>query len=203
MDGIPIFRTPTWNGSERVFGLGGPKKTSLSFTGCKCDEVRFIPHAHGTHIEGRGHIKRDFGAFPLSLAEPKQTIIINDLTKVEACEYVEIVIVHKKEPKMSGFCGLDKDYLPRLLQCFPRLCILGINEPSFDPKVDEGRLEFHKTFFDLLPDGFLIELLDLTDDRIECNYIYECRLNPYFITDTDAIPCCPILYPGRSNKNAQ
>lgn len=202
MSGIPIFKTPTWNGGETVFALKEPAKKSIHFPGCICDEICLIPHAHGTHIEGRGHIMREFHDFPLSLAEPIQTIILDEGGEVGGSDSVPFVMIRKENPKMKSFQGIDTNYIPRLIESFPSLCILGINEPSFDPEFDEGRLEFHKAFFDSLPDGYLVELLDFSNGRIECNYMYECNLNPYFITETDAIPCCPILYPCWKNKNA-
>lgn len=110
------------------------------------------------------------------------------------CEtFDDVKFLILKDPTCAN--GFSTEIIPKIFAHFPNLLVLGTERPSFDPEQDGGILQFHRQYFTLYPDNFLVELLNLEDERIELKTKYFCLLNPYFIADTDAIPCCPVLIP--------
>ncbi len=197
---IPIFQAPNFDSSHpSYFGLECPKRKSLyklmdDKKGCACEGFEIIPHVHGTHIESAAHVFNAKSAMPASLCLPVVTLIIDKFEIVHQADEVVQFLILKNATKGMGF---NSSLIPKILNLFPNLVLIGTEEPSFDPIEDGGALNFHRTYFTARPENFLVELLNLSDQRLECNVKYKCLLNPYFIASTDAIPCSPILLPGQ------
>lgn len=201
-DIIPIFERPDFNATNTTscfFGLPHPKRDIIyslneNGTGCVCEKFQIIPHAHGTHIESASHVLNEQYSIPSYLCLPLVTSILTDINDVNSTfEQVTFVIL-KSDFDSNGF---DASIIPKLLHYFPNLRILGTNKQSFDPEYDNGLLSFHRSYFAARPKNFLVELLNLQDERIEIKKEYYCLLNPYFISEcTDALPCSPVLIPS-------
>jgi hypothetical protein len=193
---VTIFRSPNYSDKTSYFGLKSPCRNLLfdlkeNNIGCVCEEFKIIPHAHGTHIENASHVSNSKVVdMPHSLCVPIPTMIVEiDESFEKVYEEVQFLILKNATHR----AGYDPFAIIKIFKTFPNVTILGTQEPSFDPVNDGGILAFHRNYFEYRPTNLLVELLKLEDKRIECNVLYQCLLNPYFIADTDAIPCSPVL----------
>lgn len=208
---IPIYQKIEFELESKFipFGLEGAKRTNL-FKNIKCEKLEIIPHAHGTHLESKSHLtsstEKENEPIPLSLNGPLLTKIVsiksmNKLELESENEKVQFVIIKKEAPKRREFEGVNVEVIDEIFNKFPKVELIGINEPSFDPEFDEGKLLAHrKAFYVRNKPIYLVESLDLSrifdidikdDERIYC-----CFLNLYrFGLSSDAYPCSPMLYP--------
>ena len=193
---IPIFHSPNYNNEATTFfDLQAPKKKRFfelkkDGTGCVCEGFEIIPHVHGTHIENASHVYDMKVNMPTWLCLPLSTMVVDSVDEfIGTNTEVQFLILRIK----NDGNGNDSSNIPNILASFPSVVLLGTQEPSFDPINDGGLLAFHRAYFKAKPNNFLVELLNLEDARIKCNIQYTCLLNPYFIGDTDAIPCNPVL----------
>lgn len=190
---IPIYREIDFKCEQNPFALSKAHK-SIILRNPRCEEIKFIPHAHTTHLETPLHVNVDslLNSLPLTLNNALYTVVLDydDLQIASTDERVEFVIIRKNQPKMIGFEGFDPSIIGNIIKAFPNLEIIGINEPSFDPEDDNGAMLVHRLAFE--KGIYLIELLNL--DATPSN-MYYCFLNLFRFGRSDAYPCCPVLYP--------
>jgi len=200
---IPIYQEINFsNSNPESFQLPAAVRTSLC-SKIRCESFKIIPHVHGTHLEGESHVDltKSNERPPLSLSQPLITTIIEyeEIKERKTSNYsnesVQFVIIKKAHPKRSGFEGVDPKVVDELFLRFPKIQVIGVNEPSFDPENDNCSLRAHKRAF---ANGngniFLVELLDLSSSSLYLNRLYTCFLNLYRFGVSDAYPCSPILY---------
>lgn len=115
-------------------------------------------------------------------------------------EKVRFLIIKKESPRQIEFEGVNDELIEKVFRKFPRVEVIGINEPSFDPEFDSGKLLAHrKAFFRSRTKSiYLVESLNLNHvydgDGEKGNYY--CFLNLYrFGSSSDAYPCSLVLYP--------
>lgn len=192
---IPIFREIDFECEKNPFGLPKAQKSNLLKSPC-CESIEFIPHAHTTHLETPRHINADspLNDLPLNLNRPLFTIIVSENVEldVDPDERVELVIIKKDDPIITGFKGVAPEMIKRIIDNFPNVEIIGTNEQSFDPEDDGGAMLAHKIAFEKV---YLVEVLDLDSIQSSQNAFYYCFLNLFRFGKTDAYPCCPMLYP--------
>lgn len=195
-----------------------------SFKFIKCEQFDIIPHAHVTHLETKSHLVcNNLEFLPLSLNEPLLTKIIdiNEVSNESPNENVQFIILKNRISKKRNFEGVKVEIIKQVLEKYPKIIVLGINEPSFDAERDDCVMSAHKFLFNY-KEIYLIELLNLdevepisnnnnnnnnngsnsnnnnngSNSNINNNYYYYyyCFLNLFRIGLTDAYPCSPVLY---------
>jgi hypothetical protein len=194
---IPIYSEIDFTDKcPQVFNLPRASQRCLTCT-VRCASLQIIPHAHGTHLEGRSHVDLSVeNARPaLNLNGPLITTIIDYERPVDTWfkDTVQFLIIKKRTPKLVGFRGINPEFMKHILMEYPNISVLGINEPSFDPEQDEGRLLAHKVAFSS-PDVHLVEFLDLNNSKAKSGLMFHCFLNLYRFGVSDAYPCSPVLY---------
>ena len=201
---IPIYKEIEFERESKFipFELEGAKRTNLC-KNLKCEKIEVIPHAHGTHLESKSHLshEKENEAIPFSLNGPLLTKIVNIKT-IDELEYenerVRFVIIKKESPRQREFEGLNDELIEKVFNNFPKIEVIGINEPSFDPEFDSGKLLAHrKAFFRTRAKSiYLVESLNLDHVCDGDMGTYYCLLNLYrFGSSSDAYPCSPVLYP--------
>lgn len=191
---IPIYSEIDFDNNNLPFKLSQAKRENC-FDDLKCEKVEFIPHVHTTHLETKDHLSPENvkECLSLSLSEPLLTQVIDPETEFDIEENVQFVILNKSNPEMIGFGGINPEVIERI-SSNTSVLVIGINEPSFDPENDGGKLLAHKAAFS--KNIYLIEMLNFSDDKkVEINNLYYCVLNIFRFSRTDAYPCSPILYP--------
>ena len=188
---IPIYTEINFNNKTIPFNLLPAERFNV-FNSLKCERIDFIPHGHVTHLETKDHLKQEniTESLPLNLSRPLLTQVIDPESEFTIREDVEFVIIKKMEPKMNEFRGVDAAVIGKISES--NVKVIGINEPSFDPENDNGKLLAHKIAF---ANGiYLVEMLDIPI-KVEINEFYYCLMNIFRFSKTDAYPCSPILYP--------
>jgi hypothetical protein len=196
-DPIPIYQEVAFEAEEIPFDLPRAKREiekegEGKSSDLRWEKIEIIPHSHVTHLETKGHLDGILEKPPIYLNEPLLTRIIdeNAVFSEGADENVQFVIIKKGSPKKRKFTGLNLEIIGEILKKYPKILVLGINEPSFDPEEDDGSVSAHKLVFEFKK-MYLIELLNL-------EYVkpgrYYCFLNLFRYGLTDAYPCSPVLY---------
>lgn len=142
-------------------------KSSTNF-----NNVRFNPHAHGTHTECLGHITQDFYSVNQTL---KQFFFLAELISIEPEQWEEDCIITKaqlqklldhkspealvirtlpnlEEKKSKNYSHTNPPYLAESAAHYLRECgvqHLLIDLPSVDKEHDQGKLLAHKAFWNV------------------------------------------------------
>ena len=142
-------------------------KSSTNF-----NNIRFNPHAHGTHTECLGHITQDFYSVNQVL---KQFFFLAELISIEPEQWEEDYIITKvqlqklldhkspealvirtlpnlEEKKSKNYSHTNPPYLAESAAHYLRECgvqHLLIDLPSVDKEHDQGKLLAHKAFWNV------------------------------------------------------
>ena len=201
---VPIYKEIDFNAESDQIPFNLPKAKrgrggGTNFNYLKCENFEIIPHAHVTHLETKSHLYGNnlVEPLPLSLNEPLLTKII-DINQISdeitnENENVQFIILKKRITKKRNFEGVNIEIIKQILEKYPKIIVLGINEPSFDPEQDDCLMSAHKFLFNY-KEIYLIELLNLEEIK-SSNFYYYCFLNLFRLGLTDAYPCSPVLYP--------
>lgn len=218
-----------------AFGVGQPTKNAYrveGFTGdvsqggsCNCDVVQFIPHCHGTHTECVGHIldtpvylpniiKQDLFISQVVTVKPESNfgITAKILDKTKRFENVSALIIRtlpndptKKNQKYSSEAPyLTKNAVEWIND--KNISHLLVDFPSIDPIQDGGKLEAHRTFWNLPLEQKKIdeqtwshktvtELIYVPSSIEDGLYILDLRTSNFML---DAVPSSPVIFPVRS-----
>ena len=201
-DPIPIFSSINFDTENVPFGFEKAQRRNI-LQNLHCEELKFIPHCHTTHLETKDHLNPpkigECGELSYDLNAPLITKIREEFVDMKFDEKVQFIIYKKENPRIKGFEGISPKLMAEIIEKCPNLKVIGINEPSFDPEEDDGLMISHKLAF---KNGiYLIELLDLSRD-VNCSHEYCCFLNIFrFTISTDAYPCCPVLYRQQDARN--
>lgn len=196
---IPIFHEIYFDREKNPFGLTSAKRVECCKS-LRCEKIEFIPHSHSTHLETDCHINlfQTPAELDFNLSRPLMTKIITfgeDLKTRKWDEMVEFLIFKKIRPKMeSDFEGIPIDFLQRAARLHPKAFVFGVNEPSFDPEIDGGKMRAHKEVFSSRDSRYIIEALNLDLVPSDSSKYYYCFLNIFRYGKSDAYPCSPILY---------
>lgn len=186
-------------------------------------ELRFSPHAHVTHTESIGHIRREWdsinrvlpffrGPARLLSLEPirlgNDLLItpehIPDILRTEEITALVIRTLPNDPSKRSiRYGGTNPPYIDRgTMECIVESGIrhLLVDLPSVDREEDEGRLSAHRTFWGLegkwadRERATITELIYVPDTVKDGLYWLELMVAPI---DCDASPSRPVLYPAK------
>ena len=182
------------------------------------NDIRFNPHAHGTHTECVGHITEEFHSINESLnrffflaelisvapeLQKDEWVISRHILEVALKDKKPDVLVIRTLPndrnKLSRqYSGTNPPYL--LEEAVQFLVEIGVDHllidlPSVDKEKDEGALKAHKAFWNF--DGQLRKHATIT----ELIYVPKgIEDGPYFLNlqvaafENDASPSRPVLY---------
>lgn len=182
-----------------------------SFTGrvsaggsCNVDTVQFIPHCHGTHTEGVGHITRDArcvqqgldtGLIPAAVISVQPTPATDEtaagvgpMISARALNWPEGVraLILRTLPNDEDKCRLDYAASPPYpllsVEAMEKIVAGGIEHllvdtPSVDASDDGGQLAQHRRFWGMAPGA-----VDANPARAHCT-ITEMIFAPDQITD--------------------
>lgn len=182
------------------------------------NDIRFNPHAHGTHTECVGHITpevhsvnqqltRYFYLAHLISIEPEprggdRVISRPQLEKALGDRDCEALVI-RTLPNEDGKCRrqyahTNPPYLEKAAAKYLAdrpIDHLLIDVPSVDREKDEGRLAAHKAFWNyqgpMRLHATITELIFVPDSIADGAYLLELQVAPF---ENDASPSRPILY---------
>lgn len=223
------------NENLSAFGVGSPQKSpykvgefvgSVDHNGsCNCDVVTLLPHCHGTHTECVGHVlkrpvsvsdvfKSDFFMAQVVTVKPESDgkISRSILEKIDVQNIDALVIrtLPNGDDKLSRVYDDQAAYVSKeAIEWMNQKKIehLLVDFPSLDPIWDGGKLEAHRTFWNLTADQKEIDSKTWSHKTItELVYVPEVIQDGTYILNLqtshlmlDAVPSTPILYPLRKN----
>lgn len=181
--------------------------------------IRLNPHGNGTHTECVGHIteekftvnqclKNFFFMAELVSAGPVQTengdtlILREQIEKLLGAKRPEALVLRtlpNDTMKLSrNYSGENPPYLHHALADY--LVAIGVKHllvdlPSVDREQDEGRLLFHKAFWqypdDIRKNSTITELIYVPDEVKDGTYLLNLQIASF---ELDAGPSKPVLY---------
>ncbi len=182
------------------------------------NNIRFNPHAHGTHTESVGHISKEFHsvhdifetyfflAEVISIMPESQ----GDDQVISAAQLIEAIgskkpeaIVIRTLPNNSSklerqYSNTNWPYLQEQAATFLReigLKHLLIDLPSVDKEKDEGALLAHRAFWNYPNNprynATITELIYVPDEIADGSYVLNLQTAPFV---NDAAPSRPVLY---------
>lgn len=182
------------------------------------NNIKFNPHAHGTHTECVGHITEQFYSVNKCL---KQFFYLAEVITVAPELIGEDQVISKaqlqyllkqrkpqaliirtmpntKEKKSRQYSNTNWPYLTEEAAIFIRkigVKHLLIDLPSVDKEKDEGKLLAHKAFWDfngkIRKDATITEFIYVSNKIEDGKYILNLQIAPI---ENDATPSKPILY---------
>ncbi|MBC9798446.1 cyclase family protein [Sinomicrobium weinanense] len=182
------------------------------------NNIRFNPHAHGTHTECAGHITREFYNVNDVL---KRFFFIAELISIQPEPMGEDLVItktqvetalHGKEPEAVVLRTLPNDkgkltqkyshtnppYLEEAVAVYLRetgVKHLLIDLPSVDREKDDGKLLAHKAFWNVNEkirlDATITEFIFVPDTVPDGSYLLNLQIASFV---NDASPSKPVLY---------
>lgn len=181
-------------------------------------DIRFNPHAHGTHTECLGHITKEHQSVNQQLG---QYFFLAELITINPTEKDGDLVITKSQVK-KAICegslaalmirtlpnGLDKrqrqySYTnpPYVLEeAMDYIRGLGVEHllidlPSVDKEKDNGKLLAHKSFWNvkgtLRMNATITEFIFVDDSILDGTYLLNLQVAPF---ENDASPSRPVLY---------
>lgn len=182
------------------------------------NEIKFNPHAHGTHTECVGHITKEIYSVNKHL---HRYFFLAELITIAPEKYQDDFVISKKQlryalgnknrealvvrtlpnlrEKMNRkYSGTNPPYLLEQTAAFVaerNISHLLVDLPSVDREDDNGALLAHKAFWDL--DGevrkhaTITEFIFVPNELEDGTYILNLQLAPF---ENDASPSRPVLY---------
>ena len=227
---IPILFTEKY---LSAYGVGAPTKKPYAvegFTGsvhlggsCNCDVIEMIPHCHTTHTECVGHVLSK----PVFAYEALQeNLFLSKLITITPDDFKVSAELLRARVKLNGHKALIirttpntdakktaqyADKAPYMTKDAVEWCNqhgvehLLVDFPSMDPIWDGGRLEAHRTFWNLTPEQkeidsktwvhkTITELIYVPDLISDGDYVLNLQVSNLQL---DASPSTPIIYPVR------
>ncbi len=198
--------------------IGGRPGLVVEGAAVNFNDIRFNPHAHGTHTECVGHICPEvhsvngrlsrffFKALLLTLAPVKymDDLVItagqleNALSKGQYEALVLRTLPNTDQKLSRQYSNTNPPYLQEAAASF--LVSKGIDHllvdlPSIDKERDDGRLAAHKAFWNfdgpLRMHATITEFIYAPDQLPDGLYILELQVAPF---ENDASPSRPVLY---------
>ena len=182
------------------------------------NNVKFNPHAHGTHTECVGHITREFYSinqtlknffFPAKVIsvtpekwledmEITQAMISQKLRKDETDALVIRTLPNYNEKRSRKYSHTNWPFLSENAATYIRDCgvqHLLIDLPSVDKEKDDGKLLAHKAFWNYPKntrfDATISELIYVPNSIPDGNYLLNLQIASF---ENDAAPSKPVLY---------
>ncbi|MDT0645825.1 cyclase family protein [Zunongwangia sp. F260] len=182
------------------------------------NNIRFNPHAHGTHTECVGHISREFFSINQTLKkffftaklislEPEKrgedSIITEEqlrskITKNEAEALVVRTLPNYIEKRSRKYSNTNWPYLEEAAARYIRECgvqHLLIDLPSVDKERDGGKLLAHKAFWNYpkntRTDATITEFIYVSNNITDGEYLLNLQIASF---ENDASPAKPVLY---------
>ncbi|HEY9184774.1 MAG TPA: cyclase family protein [Salegentibacter sp.] len=182
------------------------------------NNVKFNPHAHGTHTECVGHITREFYSinqtlknffFPAKVIsvtpekwledmEITQAMISQKLRKDETDALVIRTLPNYNEKRSRKYSHTNWPFLSENAATYIRDCgvqHLLIDLPSVDKEKDDGKLLAHKAFWNYPKntrfDATISELIYVPNSIPDGNYLLNLQIASF---ENDATPSKPVLY---------
>ncbi|MDT0650198.1 cyclase family protein [Autumnicola edwardsiae] len=182
------------------------------------NNIRFNPHAHGTHTECVGHISREFHSInqilkkffftaKLISVEPEKrgedSIITEEqlrskIAKNEAEALVVRTLPNYIEKRSRKYSNTNWPYLEEAAARYIRECVvqhLLIDLPSVDKERDGGKLLAHKAFWNYpkntRTDATITEFIYVSNNITDGEYLLNLQIASF---ENDASPAKPVLY---------
>ncbi|HSP13001.1 MAG TPA: cyclase family protein [Salegentibacter sp.] len=182
------------------------------------NNVKFNPHAHGTHTECVGHISVEFRSINQTLrnffftaklisVEPEKwlgDVVITEeilrrlFQKDEAEALVIRTLPNYIEKRSRKYSNTNWPYLTEDAATYLRNCgvqHLLIDLPSVDKEKDGGKLLAHKAFWNYPKntrfDSTITELVYVTNSVADGDYLLNLQIASF---ENDAAPSKPVLY---------
>lgn len=182
------------------------------------NNIKFNPHAHGTHTECVGHITKEFHSINQNL---KQFFFLAEVITVAPEKYQDDFVISKKQiqfmlgnkkrdavvirtmpntkEKLSKqYSNTNPPYLLEEAAIYLRekgIKHLLIDLPSVDKEKDEGTLLAHKAFWNTASkvrfDATITEFIFVPNSVDDGCYFLNLQIAPF---ENDASPSKPILY---------
>jgi arylformamidase len=191
-------------------------------------DIRFNPHAHGTHTESRGHISAElysvnsdlqsfFFVALLITVDPARKGGDQVITRDQLAQYLgshrpEALVIrtvpNSSDKTERNYSGTNFPYLGAEAMDFvvnSGVQHLLIDLPSVDREQDNGALLAHRRFWDD-PNGArdgctITELIFVRDDVPDGLYLLNLQVAPF---ENDAAPSRPVLFSlGESTRGDQ
>jgi len=182
------------------------------------NNIKFNPHAHGTHTESVGHISEEFHSVNKALKQfffkAKLVTLVPEsygedhiisknqmkkhLAKNEAEALVIRTLPNNKEKRKKKHSHTNWPYLQEETAIYIRECgikHLLIDLPSVDKEKDDGKLLAHHAFWDFPNntrwDATITELIYVSNKIEDGNYLLNLQMAAF---KNDASPSRPVLY---------
>ena len=183
------------------------------------NNIKFNPHAHGTHTECIGHITKEFHSVNDALStffflaelisvspetqENGDSIITKGLLKSLLIDKkIEALVIrtlpNKKEKKSHQYSNTNPPFLSKSAAEYIKeigVKHLLIDLPSVDKEKDDGRLLAHKAFWnydgDQRLDATITEFIYVKNSIKDGAYLLNLQIAPFV---NDASPSKPVLY---------
>lgn len=182
------------------------------------NNIKFNPHAHGTHTECVGHISREFYSINQTLknffftaklisVEPEKWMgdyVISEeiLRKLIQKNEVEALVIRTQpnyiEKRSRKYSHTNWPYLTEDAATYIRNCgiqHLLIDLPSVDKEKDSGKLLAHRAFWNYPKstrfDATITELIYVPNSVSDGEYLLNLQIASF---ENDAAPSKPVLY---------
>lgn len=182
------------------------------------NDIRFNPHAHGTHTECVGHISPEVHSVNGSLSKYFFKAL---LITLEPLEYMDDLVItagqlenalgtghyealvlrtlpNTAQKRSRQYSNTNPPYLQETaasLLVSKGIDHLLVDLPSVDKEKDEGRLAAHKAFWNfggpMRMHATITEFIYVPDQLADGLYILELQVAPF---ENDASPSRPVLY---------
>ena len=182
------------------------------------NNIRFNPHAHGTHTECIGHITKEFHSVNVAL---NRFFFLAEVISVAPETFGEDLIISEKQlmQRLNGnqpealvirtlpntsqkrsrkYSNTNWPYLHENAAKYIReigIKHLLIDLPSVDREKDEGKLLAHKAFWDYpnapRMDATITEFIYVPNRVKDGSYLLNLQIAPF---ENDASPSKPVLY---------
>lgn len=225
---------PVVFGQPRAWYIDGPQREAVRLGDWVGDvaeggavnffDVRFNPHAHGTHTESIGHVVRetrhavDLGIPPWMPARVVRILSPSVLTlaaltasHASKLDYRALILstqtgdLSRRDWRQTNPPAIEPDALAWLAEHGVRHLLVDL--PSVDPEEDGGALAAHRAFWGLAlgsnsvhearhPEASITELISVPEDCPDGRYMLNLSLAPM---QGDAVPSRPILFPAEQD----
>jgi len=195
--------------------VGGAVYSVSSGAAVNFDQIKFAPHAHGTHTETLGHIDENQLVIeelrlplflPCKLIRPSLETIDGDqvLTEkaLDLCDYEGVkALVIRLNPNKEYPINYDHTNWPYLSESATKRLVeagvehLVLDVPSIDKEKDQGALLSHRAFWKLSKtsrtSATITEFAQIPANLPVGNYLLQLQVAPIL---SDAAPSRPILF---------
>jgi len=195
--------------------VGGAVYSVSSGAAVNFDQIKFAPHAHGTHTETLGHIDENQLVIeelrlplfmPCKLIRPSLEIIDGDQVlsekALDLCDYEGVkALVIRLNPNKEYPINYDHTNWPYLSESATKRLVeagvehLVLDVPSIDKEKDQGALLSHRAFWKLSEtsrtSATITEFAQIPANLPAGNYLLQLQVAPIL---SDAAPSRPILF---------